>query len=269
MKETLLMTANNLAPRDTAIVQSVGDDPFKLGKVLYESGYFADVKNASQAVVKILRGRELGLGPIESMENINVINGKTGLSAGLIAARIKGSEKYDYRIIALTDEGCELLFLERGKELGRSSFGKADATKAELTSRNYSKFPRNMYFARALTNGARWYTPDVFGGPIYTGEELGDITEDVPAVPESIEMPTEEPQTARPEIKRSDSAKAQIREWWGVLQSQGANVDIVVPDIDWSMTNREMIAEHETWLAVIGDKVTKAVEDAEAEKVRV
>lgn len=29
-----------------------------------------------------------------------------------------------------------------------------------------------MLLSRALTNGARWYCPDVFNGPIYTPEEL-------------------------------------------------------------------------------------------------
>jgi hypothetical protein len=30
-----------------------------------------------------------------------------------------------------------------------------------------------MLFARAMSNGARWHCPDIFGGPIYTPEELG------------------------------------------------------------------------------------------------
>jgi hypothetical protein len=30
-----------------------------------------------------------------------------------------------------------------------------------------------MLFARAMSNGARWYCPDVFAGPAYTPDELG------------------------------------------------------------------------------------------------
>ena len=37
----------------------------------------------------------------------------------------------------------------------------------------YKGFARNMLFARAMSNGARWFTPDVFGGPVYTPDELG------------------------------------------------------------------------------------------------
>ncbi len=28
-----------------------------------------------------------------------------------------------------------------------------------------------MLFARAISNGCKWFTPDVFGGPIYVPEE--------------------------------------------------------------------------------------------------
>ena len=40
------------------------DDTMTLGKVLAQSGYFADSREAAQAVVKILAGQELGFGPI-------------------------------------------------------------------------------------------------------------------------------------------------------------------------------------------------------------
>jgi hypothetical protein len=39
-----------------------------------------------------------------------------------------------------------------------------DAKEAGLTGGNndmYKKYSRNMLFARALTNGMRWYTPDL------------------------------------------------------------------------------------------------------------
>jgi hypothetical protein len=34
-----------------------------------------------------------------------------------------------------------------------------------------------MLYARALSNGAKWYCPDVFGGPIYTPDELGAVVD--------------------------------------------------------------------------------------------
>ena len=149
---------------------SLGD----IGNVLYKSGFFADAKDASQAIVKVLAGRELGFGPIASMTGVNVIKGKIALSANLIAAAIKRSGKYNYRVIEHTDAGCEIAFFEGSQEVGRSKFTIDDAKKAGLAGgTNWSKYPRNMTFARALSNGAKWYCADVFGGPIYTPDELG------------------------------------------------------------------------------------------------
>lgn len=41
-------------------------------------------------------------------------------------------------------------------------------------TKNLDKFPRNMLFARAMSNGTKWYTPDVFNGNlVYTPDEMG------------------------------------------------------------------------------------------------
>ncbi len=55
-------------------------DIMQLGEVLIESGYFQDAKQAAQAVVKVLAGAEIGLGPIASMTGIYIIS---RLSPGL------------------------------------------------------------------------------------------------------------------------------------------------------------------------------------------
>jgi hypothetical protein len=144
-----------------------------LGEVLTRSGLFSDVRDAAQAVVKILAGRELGVGPVASMAGLNVIKGRVTLSAHLMAALIRRSRRYDFRVQRLDDQGCEIEY-RMGKEvIGLSSFTIDDARKAGLASGdNWRKYPRNMLFARAMSNGARWYCPDVFGGPVYTPEEL-------------------------------------------------------------------------------------------------
>jgi hypothetical protein len=158
-----------------------GMDLASLGKVLASSGYFSDTRDAAQAIVKVLAGREMGIGPIAAMTGINLIKGRVSMSANLIASQIKRHPNYDYQVLKLDDTGCELAFFERrgGQlvEIGKSAFDADDAKAAQLlTSENYKKFPRNMYFSRALTNGARWYTPDVFGGsPVYTPDELSSL----------------------------------------------------------------------------------------------
>lgn len=36
-----------------------------------------------------------------------------------------------------------------------------------------------MLFARAMSNGVKWFTPDVFRGPVYVPEEMPEVTIDV------------------------------------------------------------------------------------------
>lgn len=177
-------------------------DTMTLGKVLSQSGYFADARDAAQAVVKVLAGRELGFPPIASMRGIHIIKGQVALSANLIAAAIKRSKPaYNYRILEITADVCRIAFFEDGEEVGISTFTRAEAKAAG--TQNLEKFARNMLFARAMTNGARWYCAGIFGGPIYTPEELGapvDGEGDVIDLPHATPEP--EPLRAQPPVAR-------------------------------------------------------------------
>lgn len=172
------------------------DETFRVGEVLAKSGFFDDSRQAAQAVTKIMAGQELGLSPIASMTGINIIKGRVSIGANLIASVIKRSRpEYDYKVVELTDAVCSIDFYERGELAGNSTFTKEDAAKAQ--TQNMGKFARNMLFARAMSNGARWYTPAIFGGPVYTPDELGATVDaegqviDVPAEPRQIAPPAQ------------------------------------------------------------------------------
>lgn len=144
-----------------------------LGQIFAQSGYFSDARDAAQAVVKILAGRELGLPPIASMTGINIIKGKVSLSATVMAAVLRRNPDYDYRVREHTEDICRIEFFYKGESIGVSKFDKGDAQKAGLfNGDNYKKYPRNMMFARAMSNGIRWYCPEILGGPVYTPGEL-------------------------------------------------------------------------------------------------
>lgn len=153
-----------------------------LGEIFVKSGFFADTKEQSQAIVKILAGREVGLQPIEAMTGIHIVKGKITLGANLMAAAIKKSGKYNYRVTKHTDEECGIDFYEGTNKIGTSTFTLKDAKKAGVYVQggSWDKYPRNMVFARALSNGVKWYCPDVFGhSPVYVPEEMGvDVNEE-------------------------------------------------------------------------------------------
>lgn len=153
------------------------DQIMNIGKAFAESGMFADTKSAAQAIVKIQAGQEIGIPPFAAMTGIHIIQGKPTIGAGLIASRVKGSGKYDYKVVEATELKCSIDFFQGKEKIGNSTFTIEDAKKA--LTKNLDKFPKNMLFARAISNGVKWYAPDVFSGPVYTPEEMQSVTEDV------------------------------------------------------------------------------------------
>ena len=160
---------------------------------------FPDLESANTAFVKILAGQEMGVSPFQAMSGIHIIKGKATLAANLMATKLMESGRYRYRVIVLTDDIAHIDFqaMENGKwvKIGESRFTKEDATK--LGTQNMGRFPRNMLFARAMSNGVKWYAPDVFGGaPVYVeGEVIDEETgETMPTAEETAERLANEKQ---------------------------------------------------------------------------
>lgn len=179
----------------------VGDGEWRLAEAFVKSGFFKDSRDAAQAIVKIQAGRELGFGPMASMQGVYIVQGKVTLSANLLGAAIKTSGRYNYRVVEHDDSVCTIDFYENGEKIGTSTFTIKDADRAGLMNNpTWKKYARNMLFARALSNGARWHCPDVFGGPLYTPEELGaDVDED--GIPTGRSIPA----TSRPQQEAVDA----------------------------------------------------------------
>lgn len=183
-------------------------DAISIGETFYKSGMFADIKSAQQAVVKIMAGAEMGISPFQAMSGIHIIQGKPTIGAGLMASRVKASGKYNYKVTEMTDKVCTIDFLEGGQSIGTSSFTIEDAKKAG--TKNLDKFPRNMLFARAMSNGVRWFCPDIYEGPVYVPEEMESITEDVQAV--EVKKQLNEDQWNRL-VKSIEEGKTELIEW--------------------------------------------------------
>lgn len=212
----------------------IGIDLVTLGRTLVQSGYFSDMKQISQAIVKVLAGQELGIGPIRAMTDIHVVHVKdeggpgrsqVALGATLMASLIQRSGRFDYRILQFDDKACEIEFYEiqpaNGGEkgatrvpLGRSRFTMDDAKLANLAGKaNWRQYPRNMLFSRAMSNGAKWFCSAVFGGAVYTPEEIRDIAPEAEApdpvpAPAPDAPPAPEPERAQEERPEGEAAQA-------------------------------------------------------------
>jgi hypothetical protein len=149
---------------------------------LANSGMFKDAKSAHEAFAKIMLGRDLGLSPTQAMISLHVVEGKPELSANLQAQLVRtyrgpDGERYDFKVVECTDEVCAIEFHRRREGdrdwelLGVERFTTEDADRAGLTkpTRNggpsmYAKYPRNMLWARAMSNGVNFHCPEVARG---------------------------------------------------------------------------------------------------------
>lgn len=230
---------------ETALIIRNMDDAERAARAMSASGFFSDTRQASQAIVKILAGQELGFGPFASMTGVNIIQNKPVLAANLMAAAVKRTGKYNYRVTKHTERECEITFFEGGQVSGTSSFSWDDAEKAGLTGKdNWKKYPRNMLFARALSNGQKWYAPDVFNGAlVYTPDELGaNVDEEGNAIVET---------KIHPEVTESTNTEGE------------ESVRVFTNPVDWLMQTHDVTvrkhAENMASLLELNDpKLTQA-----------
>jgi hypothetical protein len=177
----------------------------EVAKTFALSGLFKDLtdKRAEEgataqreAMIKILAGREMGMEPVESMMGLVLVEGRISMSADTMAGRIAGHSEYRHRVREITHAACEIEFEERQDNggwisIGKSKFSIEDAQAAGLCkvvdgravarSRNGNALPwesytRNMLFARAMSNGFRWFVPHLKLARVYTSEEVQDMT---------------------------------------------------------------------------------------------
>jgi len=219
--------AETIEPVETTAVAVVGDQPEQRSLMSSEdamahaaiaiAGGLGGSQNQYEAAMKIMRGHELGIPPAAAVENIYVVNNKTSMGAGLIGAIIKKSGQYNYRVTEHDNEHCKVLFYEKDFlddsgwiVCGEAEFTMTDAKTAGLVKAKspWLTYPKNMLFARALTNGARFYCPDVFHGSIYTPEELDTVAvappvatqqriAGAPPAPRAVAAPQSSPSTNR------------------------------------------------------------------------
>jgi hypothetical protein len=97
-----------------------------------------------------------------------------------MSSLIKKSKRYDYIVAKLDETECQIDFFDLSQKdertkIGTSVFSVKDAAKCGLVNKEtFKSFPRNMLFARALSNGARFYCPDAICG-YYEESELQDL----------------------------------------------------------------------------------------------
>ena len=184
-------TALVAAPAGTQAVKTYQDLTLsQLGAAFTKSGFFRDIRDASQAIVKIMAGQELGMPPVASMRGIHVFEGHVELSGATMAGLLKASGRYRIRTRTPLDDTlkAEIEFFERvdgqWESVGVSRYSLEEAKRAGLLGKkNWQTAPADMLWNRAMSRGWRRYCQDVGLAPVYAPGEVREagIAEEEPA----------------------------------------------------------------------------------------
>lgn len=197
-----------IVPPTHSIITGV-NDALELARHLLKSGMLPiAIKTPEAALVIILTGRELGIGPMMAFQKINVIQGKPTIAPELMLALARRQGLLEDLQIADDGTKCTVTIKRKGNSPVSVSFSMADAETQGLAGKdNWRRMPAIMRQWRAIAAGCRIVFSDVIGG-LYTPEELGaDVNEEgevvtvVPTVVSEVPQPQVE---AKPEPVKPD-----------------------------------------------------------------
>lgn len=164
--------------------------------------------------VAVTLGQSVGISPIQSLSEINVIKGKPTMSASLIAAQVrKAGHKLRIEVNETPGQESATCTIIRRDDPDHPFVSKRDRAWAQrmglLNNSNYIKQPATMLKKRAITDCARDACSEALCGIDYTPDEMSDL-DDVEARVEETEKnvePTQNAETVEAEIV--DEAKPQ------------------------------------------------------------
>lgn len=194
-----------------------------LAQLMIKSRMFSDIQDVAQGAVRILAGRELGIGPVASLRSIEIVRGNLSIRSHLMAAMIKRSQRYNYRVTLSTDDKCIIEFLEYGEVCGTSEFTMDDARRANLVKNDtWKNYPKTMLYNRAMSQGARMYCPDIFLGGVFYESEIIEA-EATPVI--------DEPTVAEPATQKQLGFLYSLLKEYGVLDGDKRElVDFLYPN---------------------------------------
>lgn len=178
--DVAVRTATAPAPRTPV---SVGvpikglDEAFRLSQALAMAGLLPSGLRGkpSDVLAVILYGAELGIGPVQALQGIYIVQGRPVVAAQTWLALLR-TRGHRAKVVENTDTTCTVE-LQRGDtgETHRETFTLDDAKKANLTGKDvWKSYPKRMLLARAVANAARFLAPEVILGMAAEGEVFDD-----------------------------------------------------------------------------------------------
>jgi hypothetical protein len=133
------------------------------------------MRGKAEAVLAcILTGHELGIGPMQALRDVYLVNGRPSLAATLMVARVRAAG-HRFRTIRNTDALATVQIHRAGAPEPEPpvEFTLDDAKRAKLAAKDvWQQYPARMCWARAASAACRRDAPECLGGVVYTPEEL-------------------------------------------------------------------------------------------------
>lgn len=201
---------NTLAPQNIAEAMTFCE--FLSKSTILPTAY---VGKPANVFVAVQWGMEVGLAPLQALQNIAVINGKPSIYGDAALALVKSSRACEYVVESIEGDGDKAVAVCRVKRKGEPEqerrFSMDDAKKAKLTGKQgpWSEYPKRMLQMRARGFALRDIFPDVLRGMI-TAEEA----QDYPTQPVDITPAASAPLSNResvPPVTRTEALKQAIR----------------------------------------------------------
>lgn len=146
----------------------------KVCKTEFVPGNLRGKPEATLAV--FLTGRELGIGPMQSLRDIYPVNGRPSLMATLMVTRVR-SFGHRFKTIKSTDQEAvvQIHRKEQPDPEPEIRWTLADAKRAVLIGKEtWQKYPTALLWSRAASAACRRDASEALGGVVYTPEEIED-----------------------------------------------------------------------------------------------
>jgi hypothetical protein len=194
------------------------DDAFRFATMVAKSDFAPkDFRGKPEScMLAIQHGSEIGLSPMQSLQNIACINGRPAIWGDAALAVAMASVVCEYVRERVEGDGDAMTAYCEAKRRGYerptlTSFSVADAKKAGLWGKSgpWTQYPKRMLQLRARGFALRDAFPDVLKG-LVTAEEAQDYPV-TPAVAEAVVVPAAPTQPAEERADRFEVAKAAIQ----------------------------------------------------------
>lgn len=155
------------------------NDKINYAEKLAASGLIPDTykKNPPNVLVAVEKGEALGIHPMVALEEINVIHGRTSMSATLMMSLARSAGHTVRAVGDANSARCTIIRKDDPDFEHTVTWDQAKAQQNQLWGKgHWQKNPELMLKYRAISECVRMACPEVLAGVKYTPEEVVEIT---------------------------------------------------------------------------------------------